>query len=101
MEEKAPEISPSPDGVIRCEGNWTLYHLAGLERRIAALPWPQLAELVWELSGVVAMDPSGAWLLHRTVNELERKGQRVRLQGLSPDLAGLLEPPPKTGPDGM
>ena len=98
MEEKEPEISPSPDGVIRCEGNWTLYHLAGLERRIAALPWPQLAELVWELSGVVAMDPSGAWLLHRTVNELERKGQRVRLQGLSPDLAGLLETAAKNWP---
>lgn len=98
MEQKEPEISLSPDGVIHCAGNWTLYHLAGLERRIAGLSWPQLAELVWELSGIEAMDPSGAWLLHRTVKELERKGQRVRLQGLSPDFAALLETAAKNWP---
>jgi phospholipid/cholesterol/gamma-HCH transport system permease protein len=100
MEQREPEIHPSADGVIRCVGNWTLYHLAGLERRIALLSWPQVTELVWDLHGVEAMDPSGAWLLHRTVNELEQKGRRVRLQGLSPDFAGLLETAAKNWPGG-
>jgi phospholipid/cholesterol/gamma-HCH transport system permease protein len=101
MEQKEPNVYPSADGVIRCEGNWTLYHLAGLERRIAELSWPHLTELVWELSGIEAMDPSGAWLLHRTVNELEQEGRNVKLQGLSSDFAGLLETAAKNwpGPD--
>ena len=47
--------------------------------------------MVWELSGVEAMDTSGAWLLRRTLNELEQKGQRVRLNGLSPEILELLE----------
>ncbi|HSE86394.1 MAG TPA: STAS domain-containing protein [Candidatus Binatia bacterium] len=74
MEQREPEIRPSADGVIRCEGNWTLYHLAGLERRIAALSWPQVTELVWDLHGVEAMDPSGAWLLLRTVMNWNKRG---------------------------
>ena len=64
------------DQRVRCKGSWTLYRLAGLERRIATLPWPKVSELVWELSGVEAIDTSGAWLLRRTLSELEQKGQR-------------------------
>jgi phospholipid/cholesterol/gamma-HCH transport system permease protein len=98
MEQNEPNIYASADGVIRCAGNWTLYHLADIERRIAGLSWPQFAELIWELNGVETMDPSGAWLLHRTVNELERRGQRVRLQGLAPEFAALLETAAKNWP---
>jgi phospholipid/cholesterol/gamma-HCH transport system permease protein len=44
------------------------------------------------------MDTGGAWLLQRTVNNLEAKGQRVKLHGLSPELAELLETVDKKWP---
>jgi phospholipid/cholesterol/gamma-HCH transport system permease protein len=84
-------IEVDNDGVARCSGSWTVYRLPALERRIARLSWPKGVELVWDLSTVEAMDTSGAWLLHRTVKQLEAQGQRVSLRGLSPDITGLLQ----------
>ena len=89
--EQSVRIEVGNDQVVRCAGSWTLYHLSALEGQIAGLSWPKGLELVWDLSGVEAMDTSGAWLLHRTVNQLEANGQRVSVRGLSPDIAGLLQ----------
>ena len=85
------EIELDSEGVVHCSGSWTVYHLPALERWIARLSWPKGVELVWDLGGVEAMDTSGAWLLHRTVKQLEAQGQRVSLRGLAPDIAGLLQ----------
>ena len=97
MEQQA-KIEVGHDRVVRCTGNWTLYHIAALESELATLSRPGLEEMVWDLSGVAAMDTSGAWLLYRTINHLEAKGQRVRLHGLSADFAGLLETLGRTWP---
>jgi phospholipid/cholesterol/gamma-HCH transport system permease protein len=40
---------------------------------------------------VTAMDTAGAWLLHRTVRALEAQGRSLRVQGLRPEFAVLLE----------
>jgi phospholipid/cholesterol/gamma-HCH transport system permease protein len=84
-------IEIGSDGVVRFCGSWTLYDLADLERRIAGGPWPQATEIVWELSGIEAIDTSGAWLLQRTLNELKARGRLVTLRGLSAEVADLLE----------
>jgi phospholipid/cholesterol/gamma-HCH transport system permease protein len=79
------------DQLVQCQGRWTVYHLAYVEQRLAAMSWPKVPELVWDLSGIEAMDTSGAWMLQRTVGALEENGQRVELQSVSSDIAGLLE----------
>jgi phospholipid/cholesterol/gamma-HCH transport system permease protein len=84
-------IEIGSDHVVLFSGSWTLYYLADLERQIADRSWPPATEIVWELSGIEAIDTSGAWLLQRTVNELKAKGRSVRLRGLSSEVADLLE----------
>jgi phospholipid/cholesterol/gamma-HCH transport system permease protein len=85
-------ITLGSDRLVRCAGEWTLYHLAALERQLSALSWPPpVTELIWELSDIRAMDTSGAWLLRRTVNNLEAGGQTIKLQGLSNEMTELLE----------
>jgi phospholipid/cholesterol/gamma-HCH transport system permease protein len=81
----------SNDQFVQCEGRWTVYHLADLEQRLAVMSWPTAGDLVWDLSGVEAMDTSGAWMVQRTINALEKKGRKVKFQNVSGEIAGLLE----------
>jgi phospholipid/cholesterol/gamma-HCH transport system permease protein len=84
-------IKVADDQLVQCQGRWTVYHLADLEKRLAAMSWPKVGELVWDLSGIEAMDTSGAWMMQRTVSALEQNGQKAKLQNMTPDIAGLLE----------
>jgi phospholipid/cholesterol/gamma-HCH transport system permease protein len=84
-------ISVTPDGKLRCEGSWTLAHLADLERQIASLPETLTAPANCNAAGVDAMDTAGAWLLRRTLNRYERDGRPVAMNDLSADFAALLQ----------
>jgi phospholipid/cholesterol/gamma-HCH transport system permease protein len=84
--------------VVQCRGRWTVYHLEELERRLTLLAWPPGGELVWDMSGIEAMDTSGAWMVQRTINALEEKGQKVKFQNTSGEIAGLLETTAKNWP---
>jgi len=86
------------DGVLRCEGNWTLNHLGTLERQIAALRPAKGERLVCQADGIQAMDTGGAWLLWRTVDDFERRDCRVSLIGLSTELATLMQTIAKNWP---
>ena len=44
-----------------------------------------------EASAVTAMDTSGAWLLHRTIRDLEQNGRKVQVRGLRPEFEVLLQ----------
>jgi phospholipid/cholesterol/gamma-HCH transport system permease protein len=83
---------------VRCEGRWTVYHLENLERRLPSIPWPSTGELVWDLTGIEAMDTSGAWMMHRIVRALEEKGCKIRFQSMPLEIAGLLETTAKKWP---
>ena len=98
MISSAARIYFPADGVLRCEGQWTINHLSALERQIAALPTAQGERLVCEAGGIQAMDTGGAWVLWRTVNKLERKGCRVSLIGLSTELFTLMQTAAKKWP---
>ncbi|HXX83162.1 MAG TPA: MlaE family lipid ABC transporter permease subunit [Casimicrobiaceae bacterium] len=76
---------------MRCAGPWTVRGIAQLEQRLEGLSWPPGRELVIDGSAMSALDTSGAWLLHRTVRSLEKQGRSVRMQGLRPEFASLLQ----------
>ena len=84
--------------VVQCRGRWTVYHLAELEQRLAFMAWPGAHELVWDLSGIEAMDTIGAWMMQRTVSALEEKGQKIKFQSMTGEIAGLLETTAKNWP---
>ncbi|HXR18509.1 MAG TPA: MlaE family lipid ABC transporter permease subunit [Steroidobacteraceae bacterium] len=64
--------------------------LAPLEERIEALAYPLEQEVLIDASAVTALDTSGAWLLHRTALALQKRGRRVRIEGLRPEFEALL-----------
>ena len=76
---------------LRCAGAWILRGLSELESRLARLSWPEPGEITIDASAVSAMDTSGAWLLHRTLRSLKQRGHSVRLNGLRPEFAALLQ----------
>jgi phospholipid/cholesterol/gamma-HCH transport system permease protein len=77
--------------VLRCRGNWSVHTIARLERTLAALRWPDRGDMVLDGSGIVTLDTSGAWLLHRTVAQRGARGGTVRLEGFRPEFAALLQ----------
>ncbi len=76
---------------VRCVGAWTVGRIAGLERRLPRMAFPEGPELSIDGSAVSAMDTAGAWLLQRAVRMLEGAGRRVRLDGLRAEHRALAE----------
>ena len=75
---------------VRCGGGWVVQGIAQLERRLEMLFLQ--AERDWVIDGaaITTLDTSGAWLLHRTIHELEQRGRNVMMNGLRPEFATLL-----------
>lgn len=84
------EVRLETDGTCRCTGAWTLRYAAHIERQLTTLAWPKRESLVWDVSAIQALDTAGAWLLQRTVAQLQQGGRRVELRGLQPKHAELL-----------
>ncbi len=74
-----------------CGGAWVLAAMPVLEKKVRALSWPAAGTLQVDVSGVTEMDTAGAWLLQRTLRELEAKGCKITLQGQHPEHKTLLE----------
>jgi phospholipid/cholesterol/gamma-HCH transport system permease protein len=64
--------------------------LAPLEKRIEALALLSGDEVLIDASAVSALDTSGAWLLSRTALALQKRGSKVRIEGLRPEFEALL-----------
>lgn len=76
---------------MHCKGAWTVRGITALERQLAQMDWPSANELVFDCSGIQTLDTAGAWLLHRTAHELQRRGKNVSLDGLRPEFDALLQ----------
>jgi len=81
----------APAAIVRCSGAWTVHGITGIEHRLVAVAWPGTGELVFDAAAISVLDTSGAWLLHRTVTELEKRGRKVRVEGLRPELGTLFQ----------
>jgi phospholipid/cholesterol/gamma-HCH transport system permease protein len=79
-----------PAATVRCFGAWTVHGVPALEQSLAAMAWPGAGELVLDAAAISVLDTSGAWLLYRSIRELENDGRRVRLDGLRPEFGALL-----------
>ena len=79
------------DAVMRCSGMWTLQGIPLLERHIAQLVWPVSGAVIFDGAAVTALDSAGAWLIFRTLRQLERIGLSVTIRGLRPEHQALLQ----------
>jgi phospholipid/cholesterol/gamma-HCH transport system permease protein len=79
------------DNTVRCAGHWTVTDLHPLEQQLPTIKWPKQGTLTFDMQAVPFMDTSGAWLLSRTVKELEARGMQVSLHGLSSGAQALYD----------
>ncbi len=87
-----PAATPDATTVeMRCAGTWTVHALAELDRHMQTLSWPGRGEVILDGSALSSLDTSGAWLLHRTMRQLEKQGCTVSTRGLRPEFASLLQ----------
>jgi len=77
--------------IVRCGGAWILSGIAELERKIDTLSWPTTESWQFDVTAIAAMDTAGAWLLHRTISQLEVKGCTVSVQGQRSEHETLLQ----------
>ncbi len=77
--------------ILRCSGMWTLQGIPLLERHLAQLAWPASGAVIFDGAAVTALDSAGAWLLYRTLRQLERKGLSVTIRGVRPEHQALLQ----------
>jgi phospholipid/cholesterol/gamma-HCH transport system permease protein len=76
---------------VRCSGEWTVRGIRTLETALDNMAWPAAPQVLVEAAGISALDTSGAWLLHRTVRMLQRRGKAVILQGLQAEFSHLMQ----------
>jgi len=66
-------------------------HLHGLEQQIHGLHWPAADSIQFDMHDVTGMDTAGAWVLRRSMLQLEQSGRAVTVVGLTPEAETLLE----------
>ncbi|AOU97479.1 hypothetical protein BI364_05375 [Acidihalobacter yilgarnensis] len=76
---------------VRLTGCWTTAGLSRTVARVDLVRLPPGAPPVFDLSGLQALDTTGAWLIRRAVLDHQTQGQAIRLQGASPEAAALIE----------
>jgi phospholipid/cholesterol/gamma-HCH transport system permease protein len=72
-------------------GAWTTRTVAAVNRKMAELERSGVDRAVIDAAGLEEIDTAGAWVIHRTVEELRAGGLEVSLQGVSEAVASLLE----------
>lgn len=78
------------DNVMYCRGRWILSNVADLECQAGALGWPERGGVIFDASGITAMDTGGAVLLRQSLRAAGRGGRTASLQGVPPEFAALL-----------
>ena len=87
-------VQQLPEGTmlqVRCDGAWTVRGIAALGDRLDVFSWPEAPAVVIDGAAISVLDTSGAWLLHRTVRDLEKQGRKVRIEGLRAKFVSLLQ----------
>ncbi len=77
-------------GVLICAGAWTVDGIATLESTLSKLSVPEQSHWWVDGGGLTTLDTAGAWLLHRTCEQLRRNGATVEWRGLRDEHAALL-----------
>lgn len=90
----APALVAEREGerlTVTLSGDWRAAAIGARERALAALDPGDAHLAVIDLSGLAALDTTGAWLVHRTAKRLREAGVTVRLSGAAADHRALID----------
>lgn len=77
--------------IMHCSGLWTLQGIPLLERHIEQLAWPVSGDVIFDGAAITSLDSAGAWLIYRTLRQMERMRHTVTVRGLRPEHQALLQ----------
>jgi phospholipid/cholesterol/gamma-HCH transport system permease protein len=77
--------------VLTAAGEWLIATVDELDRRSRAIQLPSGKHVTLDLEGIERLDTAGAWLLLRTENDLEARGNAVEIRNLRSNLAPLFD----------
>ena len=87
-----PDTSPDTAAVkVRCAGAWIVQGIAPIEQRLEVISGLAEKDLVIDGTAITALDTSGAWLLHRVIDEMKQRGRNVTINGLRPEFGALMQ----------
>lgn len=89
-DEKIAQLTIVSDEA-RCTGDWTVQAVFGLEKQILLQVWPETENMVFDCSGISALDTAGAWLLLRTQDTLKQRGRKADIVDLKPEFSVLFQ----------
>jgi phospholipid/cholesterol/gamma-HCH transport system permease protein len=75
---------------ISLSGDWTVHHVAALERLATKVTPNSGAPVTIDVSGVTTMDTAGVWVLRALRRRLEGLGHAVEVVGISEAATGLI-----------
>lgn len=76
---------------LRLSGSWTVAEAAALEPRVLQGMPGGAGEVVFDASGIEAIDLTGAWLLRALERRAAEAGHRVQWAGVRPELLSFIE----------
>ncbi len=76
---------------LRLSGRWTVEEAAALESRLLEGVQGAGGEVVFDGSGIQAIDLTGAWLLHSLERRIAKAGQRIRWASERPEQLAFIE----------
>ena len=76
--------------VLTAKGKWLAVGAAAIDIRLAAIKAGDARRVRIDLTGLEALDTTGAWLLLRLQRALEKRDAEVSLDNLPPEFAPLL-----------
>lgn len=79
------------EGKVICSGDWRLSNLHPVESFLSHQHWAGQKSLEIDMHAVTAIDTAAAWLLHRTLLNLEQKGIAARIAGMSDEAQELYD----------
>jgi phospholipid/cholesterol/gamma-HCH transport system permease protein len=76
---------------LRLSGRWTVEEAAALEPRLQTGTQGAAGEVIFDASGIEAIDLTGAWLLHSLERRIADAGHRVQWAGARPEQLAFIE----------
>jgi phospholipid/cholesterol/gamma-HCH transport system permease protein len=86
------EARQGPGGLgLGASGVWTVRTVGAVDRQLSTLAASARGSAEIDLSRITHLDTAGAWLIHRTRRDFERRGIRVSMSGADSEAQSLIE----------